>query len=186
MSVEIEAKVKVNTHDAVRCALKTHQAMPAGIALETNTFLDFDDARLRLSDQGLRVRRVIAEDATESVIITHKGPRLPGAFKNREETELTVESYDHAVRLFQRLGIPPTLSFEKRRETWLLGDCKIELDTLPHLGSYVEIEGPSEMDVKAVFEKLGLSSHALITDSYIALLTAHLASRGDTNTHIRF
>ena len=70
------------------------------------------------------------------------------------------------------------LSFEKRRETLELDGCKVELDELPHLGSFVEIEGPDEEAVLRVREKLGLADRPIVKTSYIALLMGYLQERG--------
>lgn len=186
MSVEIEAKLKVDGHEAVRQRLQHLGATRVGRVLETNTFLDTDEHALRLGDQGLRVRRMVDDGGAEEVVITHKGPRLPGVYKSREETELCAESYDHAVRLLHRLGFGQTLSFDKRRESWMLGDCRVELDEVPHLGCFVEIEAPTEEDIKVARSRLQLDASALVKESYIALLTQHAMQSGDTTTHIRF
>ena len=186
MAVEIEAKLKVESHQFVRDLLRSLGASCIGGVLETNTFLDTDDHALRQADQGLRVRRMVDESGGEVVIITHKGPRLPGVYKSREETELCAESYDHAVRLLHRLGFGQTISFDKRRESWMLGDCRIELDEVPHLGCFVEIEAPTEGDIKAARSRLQLDAAPLVSESYISLLTSHARSNGDTSAHIRF
>jgi adenylate cyclase class IV len=48
----------------------------------------------------------------------------------------------------------------------------VELDELPHLGCFVEIEGPDEQSVLAVRDRLGLAGPG-ITKSYLAMLDAH-------------
>ena len=70
------------------------------------------------------------------------------------------------------------LSFEKRRETWELEGCKVELDELPHLGTYVEIEGPAEAIVLRVRGMLGLNDRGLVKASYAALLGEYVQERG--------
>jgi adenylate cyclase class 2 len=118
--------------------------------------------------------------------VTYKGPRAPGPIKKREEIEVAVDDPGHATKLFESLGYSITLSFEKRRETWKLNDCTVELDELPVLGTYVEIEGPSEASVLAIRSQLGLDDHPTITDPYIALLEAELSRTGSASRVVKF
>jgi adenylate cyclase class IV len=53
------------------------------------------------------------------------------------------------------------MSFQKRRTTYRLGRCLVELDELPMLGAFIEIEGPSERQVFAVAGKLGLGDESI-------------------------
>src|SRR5690606_38713671 len=112
--------------------------------METNLFFDTPDRSLQSADRGLRLRVNRNIDTDEcSIVITHKGPRREGAFKARQETELRVGDADDAAALLEALGFVRTLTFEKRRERWELDGCGVELDELPRIGSFVEIEGSS-------------------------------------------
>ncbi len=91
---------------------------------------------------------------------------------------MTVDTLDAAVTIFARLGYAQVLSFEKKRETWTLGPCTIELDQLPQLGSFVEIEGPSQEDVLKTRETLGFAKVPAVTPTYAELVAKHLASGG--------
>jgi adenylate cyclase class 2 len=62
----------------------------------------------------------------------------------------------------------------------------VELDELPYLGSFVEVEGPDEATVLAVREQLGLSDRPIVKSSYIALLMGHLQERGQTRKIVTF
>ncbi len=187
MPVEIEAKMKVDTFEGVRARLKQAGAESDGEHFETNTFFDTDDHSLLAADKGLRLRltRDLAS-GSEHHIITYKGPRGPGLLKNRQEVELRVDDPQQAAQLFEQLGFGRVLSFEKRRQSWKLGGCKVELDVVPHLGSFVEIEGPGEQAVMKVREMLGLSERPLVKASYVALLTGHLQERGLREREITF
>jgi len=142
MPIEIEAKVSVPDVEVVRKRLREVGAEPAGSVIETNTFFDTDDRSLLAADKGLRLRKKVnASDASDvKFIITFKGPRRHGQLKSREEVELGVEGEREAMSLLSCLGYSRILSFEKRRESWKLGGCHVELDELPHLGTYVEID----------------------------------------------
>jgi len=187
MPVEIEAKMSVESFDAVRGKLRDLGARHAGDHFEVNTFFDTEDRSLLAADEGLRLR--LGRDnasGRERYVITWKGPRQLGPLKSREELEVEVQGGDAAVQLLERLGYLRTLSFEKRRDSWELEGCKIELDEVPHLGRFVEVEGPDEKTVLHVRERLGLGSRPVIKGSYIALLMSHLQERGHTTKHVTF
>ena len=187
MPVEIEAKMTVYSFDSVRSRLREAGASGPVEHLEVNTFFDTEDRSLLAADEGLRLRldRLVAA-GTERHVITYKGPRQLGPLKSREEVEVEVSDADSAARLLERLGYLRTLSFEKRRQSWALDGCKVELDELPHLGKFVEVEGPDEQSVLRVRERLGLASRPIVKSGYIALLMSHLQERGKMTKHVRF
>jgi predicted adenylyl cyclase CyaB len=185
--IEIEAKLSVPDHEQVRARLRDLGAQPVGSCLETNTFFDTEDRSLLAADEGLRLRKREDDETKRNTFsVTYKGPRRHGQLKSRDEVEMNVGSDRDAAMLFSRLGFLRVLSFEKRRESWKFGGCSIELDTLPHLGTFVEIEGPSEPMVLQVREQLQLSDRPLVKNSYIALLMTHLQDRGDTSRTVTF
>jgi adenylate cyclase class 2 len=182
VGVEIEAKMKVESFEPVRARLVELSAIRVGIVLETNRFFDTPDHALRSGDRGLRLRSNRSlETGRIGHIVTYKGPRQPGALKCREERECVVEDSAAAAGIFEALGYAAELSFEKRRESWKLNDCRIELDELPLLGLFVEIEGPSEAAVDAARARLKLQHCAPLQESYIAMLMQHLNARGDAS-----
>ena len=83
------------------------------------------------------------------------------------------------------LGLVPTLSFEKKRQHWQLDECTIVLDTLPYLGDFIEIEGPSERSVREVRERVGLGDQPMIGPSYIALLMDYRKQHAIEDTFIQ-
>ena len=187
MAIELELKVKVQDFDAVRMALAGSGAKHVGSVLEVNTFFDTPDKSLLAQDKGLRLRRT-RDDVTgrQHFVITVKGPAQAGPFKSREEAETDVDDGDRAAGVLQALGFRRELSFEKKRESWTLDGCKIELDELPILGRFVEIEGPDEPTVMRVRDRLGVADLASIKTGYIALLSRHLRETGDHRTSITF
>jgi adenylate cyclase class 2 len=179
MGVEIEAKMAVPTHGPLREALRRRGARRVKRTNETNVFFDRPDQSLRARGEGLRLRTNLdAESGKATHVITHKGPLQPGQLKSREETEVVVDDPTATTRLLEQLGLGVTLSFEKRRESWELGGCKVELDEVPYLGTFVEIEGPGEAEVMRVRESLGLTDRAIITKSYSGMLARHVEERG--------
>jgi len=187
MPVEIEAKIKVDDLARTRAKLESLGAKFVGDYHEINVIFDTEDRALLAEDKGLRVRT--AKDMktqAEICTITYKGPRKHGAMKSREETEMKVESFPAATKLLQQLKFTQVLSFEKRRQSWELGGCKVELDELPHLGSFVEIEGASEKTIQKVQESLGLGQSPIVKTAYVGLMMTYLQDRGEGDRVVRF
>jgi adenylate cyclase class 2 len=185
--LEIEAKMRLADHSAAHEALRRLGAQPLGKIFETNVFLDTPDRHLLHGGSGLRVRRNHHVDSgRDELVITYKGPLEAGPLKSRPEIEVTVNDFDRALALLEHLGYAPNLRFEKRRESWKLDGCKIELDELPHLGHFIEIEGPDEPTVMRVRERLGLAGAPLERRSYAELLDTYLREHRIGAREVRF
>jgi adenylate cyclase class 2 len=186
MAIEIEAKMKAADLEAIRRALRAHGATRYGSELETNAFFDTSTAGLKAAGKGLRLRSAIDEFGKARYVVTSKGPLLPGELKRREEIEFAVDDPAAAAALFENLGFAQTISFQKRRESWRFADCKVELDEMPYLGTFVEIEGPGEEKVMSARKALGLANEPMIKTAYVAMLVDHLKNIGETNRVVKF
>jgi adenylate cyclase class 2 len=185
MGEEIEAKMKVADLAAVRKTLEAKGAVRNGKELETNTFFDTSEKRLLAEDRGLRIRLAVDEGGVTRCLVTMKGPLRVGQFKTREEIQFSADDAEPVRRIFENLGLKSTLSFQKRRETWLFGDCEIALDEMPYLGTFVEIEGKTEKIVAAAREALGLANLPPISTGYISLLSRYLEEHQIKDRDIR-
>lgn len=187
MPLEIEAKLKVDTHEALRVKLNELGAQRVGYVLETNHIFDNFQHTLLAGGRGLRVRSCRSlEGASSRASITFKGPQLESELKVRGEINIDIDDAESGCGLFKALDYVEFLCFEKRRESWRLDDCLIELDEVPHLGKYVEIEGPNEQQVYQTVEALGLSNLPVIRKSYIALLVEYCQQKGLPTSNITF
>ncbi|MEM1109131.1 MAG: class IV adenylate cyclase [Planctomycetota bacterium] len=186
MMIEVEAKLRLTDPAALHAKLDELDAVREREVSETNTYFDQPDGGLKSSDQGLRVRIELdpATGETETVM-THKGPRAHGRLKSRSETEVGVSDIRGATEMLAALGYQPVLTFEKHRIRYLLDGCRVEIDTLPYLGTFVEIEGNTDEDVLAVQDKLGFGDQPLIRASYIAMLVTYLRENNLTMTTIK-
>ncbi len=187
MAVEIEAKMAVGDLNSVRSRLAECHAKRLGAFTEVNTFFDTDDRSLMAADKGLRLRlNRNTETGEEDHIMTYKGPRQHGPLKSREEVEMAVEGSAESAKLLECLGFHKMLSFEKRRESWELDGCRVELDELPYLGTYVEIEGPDDASVMRVRKTLNLADRALIRYGYVAMLSGYLQEHAMVMRDVKF
>lgn len=125
-------------------------------------------------EQPMRLmRRALIEEphhqAEHSFIrIRDEGDKITLTFKRRadasastidsvKEIEVEVSDFDTTVTLFSEAGWRYTTFQESKRETWQLDNTEVVIDQWSWLDPYIEIEGQSEKDIKAVAKKLGLS-----------------------------
>jgi adenylate cyclase class 2 len=187
MAIEMEAKLKVESLDPTREKLRSLGATPAGRRLETNALFDLEGGLLRKGGKAVRVRtRRDLENGDTDAILTFKGPRLEGQFKSREEIETHVADPKAMIAILEALGYRQALSFEKKRESWEIDGCHVELDDVPHFGSFVEIEGPGEKEIAAVQSRLGLESLAAVKTSYVRMMADWIKKTGATNHVVTF
>jgi len=187
MPVEIEAKMAVADFAPVRAQLTERGGRLIGRYFEINSFFDRPEHALLKADKGLRIRiKRNLDTQQEQYIITFKGPKQRGPLKSREELELNVGNATDAQKLLEGLGYQKVLLFEKRRESYDFEGCEIELDELPLLGTFVEVEGPDEKSVLRARELLGLGDRDMIRTGYASMVAPLLDKHGDQCRELRF
>jgi len=185
MPIEIEAKMKVENFEGVLGALREKGGTELGSWVETDSFFDTKDRALLAADKGLRLRVAVDSNTKKlEALLTHKGPVGHGALKKRQETQTGVADAQSMAMLLEQLGFVQWLKYQKRRQSWKIDECRVELDEIPHLGKFVEIEGPSDAAVMKVREKLGLAGLTLLKASYVAMLSDYLQERGQSKSEI--
>lgn len=187
MARELELKLRIADPDRVRAALTAVGAERVGAELEVNHIFDTPAQTLFRAGQGLRLRdRLELPDRTaRPAILTFKGPIEDAAYKQREELESAVGDPIALTAILGALGFERVVVYEKRRETWRAGECLAELDELPRLGWFVELEGPSAAALETLVARLGLSATERIEDTYVALAVRH-GSDGPGGRELRF
>jgi adenylate cyclase class 2 len=175
MGQEIEVKYHVDDPRPVRARLQSGDAERVTRVLETNWIFDTPERTLLAADRGLRLRtgRRLDDDRPVTPTLTYKGPRAASEMKTREEIETTVGDPPSVTTLLRRLGFDPAVIYEKRRETWRLGECNVCLDELPKLGWFVEVEGPSTEVIDAALAQLDLSAQVPLRETYVELAARH-------------
>jgi len=182
MPHEIEAKFKVADFRAVRRRLTALGAVYLGTDLQTDSYYDTPDGRLLGEDKGLRIRRTRrlrspstdggkAPKVDSSPLFTYKGPADGHKrAKIRREIQTRVDSHQALGDILAELGLKPTLTIQKKRASYRMGSCLVELDELPVIGRFIEIEAPTPKQIEAVRSKLDIQTEPC-TNHYITLLT---------------
>ena len=170
MTTEIEAKLKVDSPQDIERRLAELGAEFLEEQLQTDYYFDDAKAGLTKTDRCLRLRQQFTDDQ-EKLLLTYKGAKEKDNFKKRKELEIEVKDLDSTGKLLSALGYGQTLVVEKKRRIWQLGSCRVCLDELPLLGSFVEIEGPDSQKIADVQRSLGLADSTHITESYAKLIS---------------
>lgn len=166
--IECELKIPVDGLDATRRRLVEARAEQLSDGQhEVNILFDSADGRLAASGQVLRVRR-----AGGRHILTFKGPAsYDGAVKQRREIEFEIPSSEQISVVLHALGYAPRMRYEKQRESWMVGEVRVELDHTP-MGDFIELEGPTE-SLEGTAHRLGLDPARAVAQSYISLWQAY-------------
>jgi adenylate cyclase class 2 len=172
---EIEVKFAVTGHQAVSDALRREGGTYRGSFEQVDQFYDTPDGRLREGGCGLRIRRSRRLDGFGGEIdtrpqVTFKGPRrLDSRAKVRPEYQTYMDDPEALEKIFEACGLVETVVVRKRRTSYRLGGCMVELDELADIGCFVEVEGPDEPTVFEVARRLGLAGEP-VGESYLAMV----------------
>ena len=165
--IEVEKKFRLTKRqrDTVLKRLPEIGAQLEGEDFEENTL--YDGEALREGACVLRLRRTGGR-----ATLTFKR-RLPGKspIKQQREEETEVEDPEAMAAILEALGFTASLVYEKRRQTWRLGQTEIVIDVLP-FGLFMEIEG-RENEIKSVERRLGMKGLRAEHATYPQLTTKH-------------
>lgn len=170
MNTEIEAKLKVNSLEKLERQLSSLGAEFVEYQHHLDYYFDDDNSTFEKNDKCLRLRQQSTANVKQ-LFLTYKGPKEKDNFKKRLEIEIKVTGLKSTENLLTVLGYKKELVIEKSRNLWRLGHCLIALDSLPAIGSFVEIEGPGDLEIAEVQKKLGLENLQHILQSYAELIT---------------
>jgi len=141
------------------------------------TFLDVnkDEIRKKLKREGAKMvkpeflqKRIVfnlpgRSEASSWLRVRDEKDRITMSFKqidgnkieNQKEIELTINDFEKGVKILEAIGCQKKSYQETKREIWNLDDVEICIDEWPFLEPFVEVEGKSEKEVKAVSKKIG-------------------------------
>jgi predicted adenylyl cyclase CyaB len=161
----LELKARAPEPSRVATALQRLAAQESGLLIQTDTYFHAPHGRLKLREIAGCPSQLIAYDRPED-----QAQRM-SAFRI---TEVTDPEGLKAV-LTDALGLRGVVS--KRRRLYLWQDCRIHLDEVEGLGSFLEFEVLSEGDscsdwdrMEALMTTFGLTDADAIRASYSDLL----------------
>lgn len=167
MGLEIEKKYQLTKkqREAVLQRLPELGAKRIGKEFEENML--FAGEALEPGRAVLRLRRT-----EKRAVLTYK-ERFPSRsdIKHQREDETVVDDPDAMELILDALGFTPALVYEKRRETWTLGQTEIVIDELP-FGWFMEIEG-TEQGIREIENKLAIEGLKSELATYPQLTRKH-------------
>jgi adenylate cyclase class 2 len=167
MQTEIEAKwININKDELrkklIQCGAKCIQ--PERLMLRRN--FDYPDKRLYKIGGWVRVRN--EHDKTTLSYKQVNDRTLHGT----KEVSVVVNDFAAICAFLEAIGLQSKSHQETMRESWILKDAQIELDTWPWIPPFIEIEAKSEESLKSVAKLLGLhynqAMHGSVETAYQA------------------
>jgi adenylate cyclase class 2 len=157
METEIEAKFLHINPEAMRKRLREIGAvlLQPEILMKRKVF----DHPTNKQQDWLRVR-----DEGDKITMSYK-KLVDWTVHGTKEVTVEVSDFDNACAILAGAQLELRSYQETRRETWKLGDIEIMIDTWPWIPTFIEIEAPSEAELKTAAEKLGLSWSAALHGS---------------------
>jgi adenylate cyclase class 2 len=158
---ERELKFAAADHDALRRRLEE-------LGARRVSDYDFEDNRVFDRRGELKDSRSVLRLRTDRKgnRLTFKGPpSFEQGVKVRLELESRVEEAEQVAAILGRLGFEAVTRYQKRRQTWQLGEVMVALDRTP-IGDFAEFEGGK---ASAVARACGLDPDVAEERSYLEL-----------------
>lgn len=147
---EIEVKILDINPRKIRRKLQGLGAVKVFQGNIESLILDFNDQRISSRGECLRLRKVGTE-----VELCYKGKKGTGHYKIREETEVTASDYNTTLQILRSIGLTVIETSSKKRESYQLKNVTFDIDFIPSIPPYLEIEAPTKKLVQAYVQKLG-------------------------------
>ncbi len=161
---ETEVKLILSTRELAGLRNKLAKLGPAGSRRETNIVMDYPSRAFSRADCLMRLR-----ETASGTILTFKGRKRKGKYKARDEIEREFLGGPAIQSALSLQGLEKIWRYEKRRDTHRSGGALVEIDSLPVIGTVVEIEGKAEKDVTQAICRLGLGGAKKFTGTYYDL-----------------
>ncbi|MFH0961868.1 MAG: class IV adenylate cyclase [archaeon] len=154
--VETEVKILGINERAVESRLKALGARKIFDGRIDGLALDFPDGVLWKSGALLRLRK-----RGKNSELTFKRVVSGKRTKRAVEIETDVSDFARAKRIFEALGLVEKWRISKHRTSYKLGKAEIEIDKLPGIPAYLEIEAESFGEIRRIAERLGFGAGEL-------------------------
>ncbi|MBT3298416.1 CYTH domain-containing protein [archaeon] len=146
---EIEVKILNIEPKKVIYKIKKLGAKKISQGLVHSKGYDFPRKVLRKKSQYVRVRKI-----NDKIEVVFKGLKKGKYFDINEEIEYLSSNFEKACLIFERLGMKKFADMEKYRVTYKLNNSKIEFDKYPTVPWFIEVESPTEKEVKEIVKLL--------------------------------
>ncbi|MEK7461694.1 MAG: CYTH domain-containing protein [Patescibacteria group bacterium] len=165
MNTEIEAKfTRIDPRNVRKRLIELGANLKQPERLMRRKNYDYGDNRLRKVGGWIRLR-----DEINRVTLAYK--QLDDrTLYGTKEILITVENFEETAIFLTTIGLQIKSYQETKRESWLLEEVEVEIDTWPWVPSFVEIEGKDEESVKKTAKILGfdwgVAKHGSVENVY--------------------
>ncbi|MDO8536988.1 MAG: CYTH domain-containing protein [bacterium] len=115
---------------------------------------------------------VRVRQAKKGIFVTFKHNE-ENSVTGTKEVEFEVKDVQIVKKFLEEIGLIAFREQEKKRHTFRMGKVIIDIDTWPSVPTYVELEGPSEEELKKVAVALGLEWSKAIFESARYVIEKH-------------
>lgn len=161
--LEIEVKFYLSDMNFIRNRIIGLGAENKGRVFETNIRFEDADKNLIRNKTLLRLRK----DTKTTLTFKSEPRKKDNQYKIFREFEVEVSHFSTMKRILEFLGFHEEQRYEKHRETFVLRDAVLCLDTMPY-GHFLEIEGSKEQ-IKKLASQIGLRWEKRIVLNYLSL-----------------
>jgi len=161
--LETEVKFYLPNIDPVRTRMIDLGAVYKDRTFETNIRFEDPEKSLIKKKSLLRLRK------DKKITLTYKSepPFKDNQFKILQEFEVEVSDFYAMEHILKSLGFQEEQIYEKWRETYILDDTHLCLDTMPY-GDFIEIEGKKE-SIQKLASQIGFLWEKRILLNYLAI-----------------
>jgi adenylate cyclase class 2 len=163
LPLEIEVKFHLPEIEPIRDRMLAMQAIPSGRVFETN--IRFENALKSLKEQGILIR--LRHDDRSRLTFKTSLPTPDTQFKVHKELEVEVGDFHACRSILEALGYYPEQTYEKWRETFVLDNTNLLIDTMPY-GVFLEIEG-EKSHIRKMADSLSLNWKERILLNYLEI-----------------
>ena len=147
---EVEVKIlEINTEEVIQKLQKFGAEKTFEGPIEA-FYYDFENKSLSQKDIVVRLRKrgELSELAVKEKISQKKA-------KIMDELEVIVSDFNSMYQILHKIGLRQVKSGKKYRVSYLLSPVHFDIDTIPGIPTFMEIEAPTLDEVKVYVEKLG-------------------------------
>jgi adenylate cyclase class 2 len=162
-NLEIEVKFFLDEIGPVKEAILDLGGISLGRFFELNLLFDDKHASLFKKKSLLRLRK----DQKNRLTVKTLPDVVDKRFKTLTELEIEVDDFEQANTLLNALGFYEMQRYEKWRETFMIENTQLLIDTMPY-GDFLEIEG-EKSDILQLTPKIGMTWEKRILANYLEI-----------------
>lgn len=183
MIIEVEAKVAISEEEKARIIERLRELCPPERTHESKEedlfFVSSYDPSFG-TDKTLKLRR--SDDGTKLIFKSRKS--VEGLKENLEvEVGIKRGDEDDLLHLLRLLGFRESVVVKKRRLSFCVDECTVNIDDVEGLGSFLEVEVLADKcgvdkaynKIASLLSALGLSHKKLIFKGYAEMIAAQVA-----------